>query len=242
MTFSYDGTNYQGLQLQPDFDTVQAQIEKALLHITRQEVRIHCCGRTDAGVHAMGMTAHFDLPDDRDPLRLRIGMNAVMPHDIRVIDVQAVDDEFHARFDATHKEYRYFIWLADVLPPFKRFYYLHDRRKLDIEAMRKAAEYLVGEHDFKAFCATAPGQGGRLGTIRTVYKIDITQNNEELVVAVDGSGFLYKMVRTIVGFLLRVGRGELMPEDALYYLESKTRTAAIPSAPARGLHMWQIWY
>lgn len=242
MTFSYDGTNYQGLQVQPKHTTVQGELEKALHHITRQTVRIHCCGRTDAGVHGRAMVAHFDLSDERDSRRFRIGLNAVLPPDIRVYKVDRVPDSFHARFDAAHKEYRYFIWNADVIPPFKRLYALHDRRKLDVDRMREAAAYLVGEKDFKAFCCNAPGQGGRHGTVRTVYKIEIRKKGNELVIIVDGSGFLYKMVRTMVGFLMRVGRGEMEPADTLTLLKNRVRTADIPSAQAHGLHMWKIWH
>lgn len=242
ITFSYDGTNYQGLQVQPNAVTVQGELERAMHRITRQEMRIHCCGRTDAGVHGRAMVAHFDLNDVRDPIKLRIGLNAVLEVDIRVDEIELVDDSFHARFDPTHKEYRYFIWNADVIPPFKRLYYLHDRRPLDVERMREAAAYLVGEKDFKAFCCSAPGQGGRDGTVRTINKIEIRKDGDELVVIVDGSGFLYKMVRTIVGFLMRVGRGEMEPASALTRLENRVRTADIPSAQAHGLFMWQIWY
>ena len=242
MKFSYDGTHFQGLQVQPNHTTVQGELERAVQHITRQEVRIHPCGRTDTGVHGRAMVAHFDLNDVRDSGKLRIGLNAVLPPDIRIYKIEQVDDAFHARFNADHKEYRYFIWNDDVMPPFKRLYCLHDRRKLDVERMRQAAEYLIGEKDFKAFCCNAPGQGGRYGTVRTINKLEIRKKGNELTVIVDGSGFLYKMVRTIVGFLMRVGRGEMEPEAALTLLKNRVRTADIPSAQAHGLHMWQIWY
>lgn len=242
ITFSYDGTNFAGLQVQPNQTTVQGELERALLHITRQEMRVQPCGRTDTGVHARAMVAHFDLNDVRDPLKMRIGLNAVLPPDIRIDKIELVSDEFHARFNSKHKEYRYFIWNGEVIPPFKRLYYLHDRRKLDVERMRAAAVHLVGEKDFKAFCCNSPGQGGRFGTVRTIYKVEIRKKGNEVVVIVDGSGFLYKMVRTIVGFLGRVGRGEMEPEDALTLLENCERTADIPSAQAHGLFMWQIWH
>jgi tRNA pseudouridine38-40 synthase len=242
ITFSYDGTNFQGLQVQPNQVTVQGELERALLHITRQQVRPHACGRTDTGVHARAMVAHFDLDDVRDVVRFRVGLNAVLPPDIRVHEIELVGDDFHARFNSLHKEYRYFIWNADVMPPFKRLYALHDRRPLDIERMREAAAHLVGEQDFKSFCCNAPGQGGRDGTVRTIYKLEIRQEGDEITIVVDGSGFLYKMVRTIAGFLMRVGRGEMEPSDTLRYLENRTRTAEIPSAQAHGLFMWQIWY
>lgn len=241
MTIAYDGTDYAGWQIQPGERTVQAEIENVLERLTGRKIRIHHSGRTDAGVHAKGQVAHFDLSIRMELWRLQNGLNALLPPDIRIMKLQKVAADFHSRFNAVGKEYRYFIWNGPAVPPELRLYRLHERRKLNITAMKQAAQLLVGEHDFAAFTANPKREIG--GTVKTVTKITISRSREgDVQICVEGKGFLYKMVRSIAGFLLRVGVGELKPEDANRFLSATSRTNEIPTAKPQGLFLWRVVY
>lgn len=241
MTIAYDGTNYAGWQVQPRKNTVQAEIERVLEQLTGERIRIHHSGRTDAGVHAKGQVAHFDLNKKIDPSSFRYSLNSLMNPDVRIMKIQKVQDDFHSRFSATGKEYRYLIWNGPAVPPELRLYRLHEHRKLDLHAMKRAAECLVGEHDFAAFTANPRRAIG--GTVKTVRKITVTRSRVgDVTICVEGKGFLYKMVRSIAGFLLRVGVGELQAEDAKKFLDAKERTNKVPTAKALGLFLWKVTY
>lgn len=241
---SYDGTAYFGWQTQPGFPSVQETIEQVLAGIVKApKVDIHSSGRTDHGVHAHGQVFHVDLVTRMTERSLKMALNANgrLPPDIRALSVKEVDPHFHARFDAKRKEYRYYVWNTRLLPPNKRLYNAHIVRPLDVEAMRKAISYLVGTHDFVAFAANAnrPIES----TVRTIFEFDVTKRGSRICFRVQGSGFLYKMVRSLVGFLLRVGSGKEKPEAVLPLLEpGNKRTARVPSAPAAGLTLWRVWY
>lgn len=244
MICSYDGTNYFGWQTQPGFTSVQETIEQVLAGIVKApKVNIHSSGRTDHGVHAHGQVFHVDLKTWMTVRSLKMALNANgrLPPDIRVLSVQEVAPTFHARFDAKRKEYRYYVWNTRILPPNKRLYNAHIVRPLDVEAMRKAVRYLIGTHDFAAFAANAnrPIES----TVRTIYDFEIAKRGSQICFRVQGNGFLYKMVRSLVGFLLRVGSGKESPETVLSLLEpGNVRTARVPSAPAAGLTLWRVWY
>lgn len=241
LTIAYDGTNYSGWQVQPRKTTIQGEVERAIEKMAGRHIRIHHSGRTDAGVHAKGQVAHFDLKEPVDTGRFMNGLNAHLETDIRIMKMEKVPSDFNARYDAVSKEYRYFVWNGQSVPPELRLYRLHERRKLDLKAMRAAAEQLVGKHDFAAF--TANPQREIEGTVKTVTDIKITRTREgDLTIAVIGEGFLYKMVRSIAGFLLRVGIGELRPEDAKRFLKAGTRTNKVPTAKALGLFLWRVNY
>jgi tRNA pseudouridine38-40 synthase len=241
LTIAYDGTNYAGWQVQPGKTTIQGEVERAIEQMAGRHIRIHHSGRTDAGVHAKGQVAHFDLKEPVDPGRFMNGLNAHLETDIRIMKMEKVRPDFNARYDAVSKEYRYFIWNGQSVPPELRLYRLHERRKLDLKAMRAAAEMLIGKHDFAAF--TANPQREIEGTVKTVTDITIKRTREgDLTIAVTGEGFLYKMVRSIAGFLLRVGIGELRPEDAKRFLKAGTRTNKVPTAKALGLFLWRVNY
>jgi tRNA pseudouridine38-40 synthase len=241
ITVAYDGTNYGGWQIQPNRPTIQEEIEKVLEKITCTKIRIHHSGRTDAGVHAKGQVAHFDLEKKMEPWRLQNGLNGLLPPDIRIMKLQKVNNDFHARFSATGKEYRYFIWNGPAVPPELRLYRLHECRRLNIGAMKEAAQVLVGEHDFAAFTANPKREIG--GTVKTVTKITVTRSREgDVKICVAGKGFLYKMVRSIAGFLLRVGTGELEAGDGLRFLQAAERTNRVPTAKALGLFLWKVDY
>ncbi len=237
---SYDGTGYFGWQVQPNAVTVQEKIEKVLLQLSGEVIKIHGSGRTDRGVHARGQVAHFDLRKSFTPKALGRGLNALLPDDIRIMRIENVATDFHARKHVAEKEYRYFIWNDVVLPPNRRFDHLRVGQALDVDAMRKAAAYLVGRHDFAAFSANP--KDFVESTVRTVFQLDLRKNGKEIIVIAKGEGFLYKMVRSLAGWLLRVGKGEVTPEDTETMLESKFRTSDVPTAKALGLYLWSVKY
>ncbi len=237
---AYDGTAYAGWQLQPDRATIQGELEAALTRLTGERPRVHGGGRTDAGVHARGQVAHLDIEAARAEDRLGLGLNAVLPPDIRVWRVRRVPASFHARFRATHKEYRYRIWNGPVADPCQARVRTHVRRPLDPAAMAAAARSLVGRHDFAAFAANPDREID--GTVRTLYRLDIRRRGPELEIRAVGDGFLYRMVRSLAGYLVRVGAGELDPGTAPVILASRLRTARVPTAPPEGLTLWRIAY
>jgi len=240
ITLAYDGTDYGGWQIQPNSPTVQAQVEKAVHAITQEQVKIHGSGRTDQGVHARRQVAHMDLEKPRAPEVLLRGLNARLPPDIRIAKVAEVAQTFHARKSVKEKEYRYFIWNAPVMDPFHLRYKLHVRRPLDVAAMRAGAACLVGRHDFAALTAN-PNREVE-STVRTVFACDVKKRGADVVLVVRGEGFLYKMVRSMAGLLVRVGQGELPPEDVRRILLSRERTARVPTALPQGLFLWNVRY
>ena len=240
VTVGYDGTNYSGWQLQPDKCTVQGQMERALFELSGQEIRLHSSGRTDRGVHARAQVVHFDLASDIHPDKLVVGMNRFLQHDIRVLKATRAKPDFDARMSATGKEYRYFIWNERHMPPHLRLYNTHIYRPLDLARMQEAAAHLVGRHDFASFSAN-PGHE-REGTERTIYALKWMKKGSQYTLIARGDGFLFKMVRSLAGFMIRVGVGDLNAHDAVTILNSKTRTARVPTAHPQGLFLWQVYY
>jgi tRNA pseudouridine38-40 synthase len=237
---TYDGTGYSGWQVQPNGVTVQEKIEGALNRLTSEKVKIHGSGRTDQGVHARRQVAHFDLAADLAPQDLLKAVNALLPPDIRLLKAERVPADFHARRQAKEKEYRYFIWNDEMMPPFYRHYRMHVRRRLDVSAMQKASGYLIGEHDFAAF--TANPNRVIESTVRNLFALRVMKHGSEIVIVAKGEGFLYRMVRSLAGFLIRVGEGALAPEEAKTILLSKVRTARVPTAHPQGLFLWNVTY
>lgn len=254
LLIAYDGTAYNGWQRQPSgLPSVQQTIEEALLPFARHGkapvpadagYTVIGSGRTDAGVHARGQVAHVDMDRDIAPVALRRALNASLPEDIRVLDAAVAAPDFHAQFSTCGKEYRYFIWNGETLPPHRRLYAAHVRNALDLEAMREAAARFVGEHDFAAFTVN-PHREVRT-TVRTVFAVDIVASAEAfgtlVEIRVRGGGFLYKMVRSIAGFLIAVGLGRERPEAIDEVLASRVRTARVESAPPQGLFLWSVDY
>ncbi len=244
MTCAYDGTAYFGWQTQPGYPSVQETIEQTLATIVKAEkVDIHSSGRTDHGVHARAQVFHCDLITRMTERSLKMALNAHgrLPPDIRITSCREVGPDFHARFSAKRKEYRYYVWNTRLMPPNKRLYHAHIVRPLDLDAMRQAMALFIGEHDFAAFSAN-PNRP-IASTVRTIYAFEVTKSGSQLCFRVQGNGFLYKMVRSLVGFLLRVGSGLERPEAVAELLApGNPRTARVPSAPACGLTLWQVWY
>jgi tRNA pseudouridine38-40 synthase len=240
LVLAYDGTDFFGWQYQPGCRTVQGAVESALAKLTGGTVRVHSCGRTDAGVHAAGQTAHFDLVRPWESAALLKGLNALLPDDVRILKLARARPAFHSRYDAKGKEYRYTVWNAPVESPLHRRQALFIRTPLDLDAMRRAAALLEGTHDFAAFSANPHREIG--GTVRTLHRLAVTRRGPLVTVSAIGDGFLYKMVRSLAGHLLRVGRGAVPAEETLPILESRQRTARVETAAARGLCLWRVFY
>ena len=240
MVVAYDGGAYAGWQVQPGAVTIQGTLEAALQQVASEATRVQCSGRTDAGVHAVGQVAHFDLARAFALDKLQLSLNAVLPDDIRVLQLKRAKPDFHARFSPKGKEYRYFIWNHPVLPPHLRHHHYLVRKPLDVAAMRRAAALLVGKQDFAAFSANPNREIS--GTVRHLHGLVIGRRGHAIVIRASGDGFLYKMVRSLAGFLIRVGAGDLPPESARTILDSKLRTATVPTAPPQGLFLWKVFY
>ncbi|HET7629020.1 MAG TPA: tRNA pseudouridine(38-40) synthase TruA [Bacillales bacterium] len=237
---AYDGTEYSGWQVQPNARTVQAEIESALARIHKgRSVRIHGSGRTDAHVHAHGQMFHFDTELDIPAEGWRRALNAGLPDDVLIRSVVPVDPQFHARFDVKKKEYRYRVLLAPEADVFRRRYTLYMPHKLDVERMRQAGVSLVGTHDFSSFCAANASAADK---IRTLFAVDVIENGDELMFRLQGNGFLYQMVRIIVGTLLEVGTGRREPNEVSAILHGRDRTLAGKTAPGHGLFLWEVSY
>jgi len=243
LTISYDGTAYAGWQVQKIGTGVQELIETALQRLFQQPLRLHSSSRTDTGVHALGMVAHVDLPRDRFRMPIRklpLAINAHLPEDIRIVSASRCRGDFHARFQARGKEYRYFIWNHPVMNPLRRHQAWHVPKPLDLPAMRAAARRLKGKHDFRAFAANRNYEVEH--TVRTLSRCRILREGPLITVVLRADGFLYKMCRSIAGTLVQVGLGRFTPEAVQSMLQEKNRESAGMSAPAHGLTLWKVWY
>ena len=236
---SYDGTEYVGWQVQPNGVSIQSLLEKALLEITREQIRVEGSGRTDSGVHAKAQVAHFDTEAKMAADKFAIAMNMHLPADIRVLYSEECDPSFHARFSAKRKTYRYTVQLGQHSNVFLRNTSLHLHYMPDIEAMETAASYVIGTHDFSAFkCASSAMEN----TIRTVTVSEWKRDGNLLIYTVEGNGFLYNMVRILVGTMLEIGSGKLQPSDLQKAIESGKRSDAGATAPAHGLCLCRVVY
>lgn len=231
LVVAYDGTNYHGWQVQKNGITIESELNRALLELTGEEIQVIGASRTDAGVHALGNIAVFDTLSPIPAGKFCYALNARLPEDVRVMKSDEVPADWHPRKRESRKTYEYRISIGEIQQPVKRLYAYHVYRKLDLEAMRAAAKFLVGEHDFKSFCQ----ENAQVeSTVRTLYEVTI-EEKQDLIVRVTGNGFLYNMVRIIVGTLLEVGYGRITPGKIPQILEAKDRAAAGPTAPAKGL-------
>ncbi|ENH97811.1 pseudouridylate synthase [Gracilibacillus halophilus YIM-C55.5] len=237
----YDGTHFSGYQIQPNVRTVQEELEKVLQKIHKgQFVRVHASGRTDQGVHAMGQVIHFDTDLSIPTEKWEQALNTMLPADIEVLQVSNVYDHFHARYDVKEKEYRYIIVQGKRRDLFRRHYVYCTPHQLDVKAMQEACHILEGTHDFSSFCGSNNNQQD--DKVRTITEAWIDRDEDEFIFRVRGTGFLYNMVRIIVGTLLEIGRGERLPEELETILQVKNRIYAGDTAPAQGLYLWEVFY
>ncbi|MCS7174448.1 tRNA pseudouridine(38-40) synthase TruA [Pseudothermotoga sp.] len=234
---AYDGTNFFGFQTQPSVRTVQGVIENALERIFKTKVNVLVSGRTDTGVHALGQVVVFDSPIDIDEISMKNALNANLPDDVYVRKVIEVDRNFHPRFEAKRRVYHYFIYNAPEPNLFIRHYAWWFPYNLDVQKMRAAASYLEGEHDFKSFIKVEDDES----TVRTIYRIRILRLRKRLIlIRIEGRSFARRMVRNIVGALVKVGTGQWEPEKIKEILEAKSRSVAPATAPAHGLYFYSV--
>lgn len=239
LTIAYDGTNYCGWQVQPNGITVEEVVNKALKKLTGEDIQVIGASRTDSGVHALANVAVFDTHTTIPPERISYALNQRLPEDIVIVKSEEVAEDFHPRYCDCSKTYEYHILNTRIPIPTKRLTNYFVSYDLDVEKMRKAAGYLIGEHDFVSFCNVRTDVED---TVRTVTELEILKDGEEITIRISGNGFLYNMVRIIVGTLIRVGRGFYEPEKVKEILEAKDRKAAGVTAPPHGLILAEIRY
>jgi tRNA pseudouridine38-40 synthase len=243
LTIAYDGSGYAGWQVQKTGIGVQQKIEEALTKLFPSVRRIHGSSRTDTGVHALGMVAHVEIPpaEFKMPVaKVALALNSFLPEDIRIVSAVRCPEEFHARFDASGKQYRYFVWNHTAMNPLLKHLAWQVPQKLDLAAMRAASQLFVGKHDFKSFAATRNYEMET--TVRTLTRCDIRRSGPLLTFIIEGDGFLYKMCRGIAGTLVQTGRGKFTSKQLKAMLAARDRREAGMSAPAHGLVLWKVYY
>ncbi len=239
LVLEYDGTRYAGFQRQSNAITVQAELESAIHRLTGEDVRVTAAGRTDAGVHAVGQVVGFTTRSRLSIVDMQRALNALLPLDIAVRDMRLVDADFHARFSAVRRTYRYTVLNTPVRSPLLRRTTCHVSAPLNVAAMHEAAQALVGQHDFAAFGGPMRRGGS---TVRTVYRVTCRREGDLVLVEIEANAYLSRMVRHIVGTLLAVGRGALSTADVAAILAAKDRRRAPNAAPAQGLCLVDIGY
>jgi tRNA pseudouridine38-40 synthase len=245
LLIAYDGTAYAGWQRQAHLPTIQGVLEEKIALMTKAPILLHGAGRTDAGVHALGMVANFHTPLTIPPLGLVKGLNSMLPEDIRILKAEEVDPEFHARFRAHGKVYAYQFLCCPILFPHHRLYYANIPGPLDLSVMVEALATLVGEHDFASFEATGSRDlticGGR-GAVRRIHAANLEQLGEGWAMVIQGDGFLRHMIRNIAGTLFEVGQGKRTLADFLEIVAARDRSRAGMTAPAKGLFLREVFY
>ena len=233
----YDGTMFHGFQTQDNLRTVQEEIEKVLKIITKKETRIFPAGRTDTGVHAVGQVFHFDYEVKMEEWQIKNALNSRLPKDIYIKNIGVVNDDFHARYQATKKSYQYVINLNEFNPLNKNYCYYY-KYKLDVNKMIEASKIFIGEHDFKSFTKNHKLEN----TVRTIYDINFEVENNVIKINFIGNGFLHNMVRIIVAMLIEVGNDRFTIEYLQQAMENKNRKYAPKLAPANGLYLMEVMY
>ena len=236
---AYDGTNYCGWQVQPNEVTLEGVLNETLSDLLNEDIEVVGASRTDSGVHSDGNYCIFDTETHIPAPKIAYALNQRLPEDISIVKSDEVDEDWHPRYQNSMKTYQYTIINRDMPDPVRRLYTYFTYSKLDVDKMKEAAEFLVDEHDFAAFCST----GSQVeNTVRTIESLEVTQNGDEIAIIAKGNGFLYNMVRIIAGTLLEVGEGKLEPSDMEDIIASKDRGRAGKTAVARGLRLVEIKY
>ncbi len=239
LVVEYDGTNYVGWQVQPNGISVQQVIEETFKNVFGEEIKLVASGRTDSGVHATAQHAHFDTNLTIDASRICYGLNSKLPKDIKIVKSFEVAQDFHARYNTKNKTYKYSVYTSEIERPLFERFAVRVNLGLNVDKMREGARLIEGEHDFISFCASGSSVKS---TVRTVYKIDILTDDEKIDFVVEGNGFLYNMVRIIVGTLLELGYGKIGLEDISNALSGKNRSALGKTMPAKGLCLVAVRY
>ncbi|MBQ4535573.1 MAG: tRNA pseudouridine(38-40) synthase TruA [Clostridia bacterium] len=241
LTIQYNGKNFAGWQIQPNTRTVESVLEDAISNLLQEKISLFASGRTDSGVHAIAQTAHFETNSNIPVEKLHFAINSKLPKDVAITSAKEVSSAFHARFDVKKKTYMYKLYASEVnLPLYDGFALRVHPKVLDkIEDMKKAASAFVGTHDFSGFCSVNTAVKD---FVRTIYDIEIKQNGIEIEIFVTGNGFLYNMVRIIVGTLLDVAMGKTNPSNIPAIIASKDRRLAGETVKAEGLYLWRVGY
>jgi tRNA pseudouridine38-40 synthase len=239
ITIEYNGGAYSGWQRQKNAISIQEILEVAIETVMQQKIALVASGRTDKGVHAIGQMAHFDASKTIAPIKILLATNTLLPEDIRIRECGKVSDEFHAQFFAKRKTYVYRIYVSQTLRPLKKDFAERVHPPLDENLMRLGAEKLIGEHDFVAFSSMARSVKT---TIREIYRLDITRDGEDITFEIEGNGFIYNMVRIIIGTLVNIGKGILSPDIINEMLSTGNRNLGGKTFPARGLCLTRVEY
>lgn len=242
IVIAYDGTNYGGWQVQKNTVSIQSLIESALSRILRTKTSLCGSGRTDAGVHSLGQTAHFVTEANIHPSRILFSLNGLLPTDIRILSIERVPLEFHARYSATAKIYHYHLHLDPIPDPFKHLYSYHVPHPVDIALLKQTVKHFIGTHDFSSFANEGHQGSAAKNAVRTIYRIDVVDEPGGVRLEFEGNGFLYKMVRNIVGTLLDVCAGKIPKESIPEIFAAKDRRKAGRAAPPHGLYLMEVKY
>lgn len=239
MTFSYDGTNFNGYQKQNGYRTVEEELENALFFINNhQETCVVSSGRTDKGVHALCQKAHFDISVNITDYKLKRALNSNLPDDIHVISVLQVEDDFHARYMVKKKTYKYYLNMGEYSPQERNYVYQYCKN-LNVDNMKKAIKYFVGVHDFKSF---TPNKDKRNNYVREIYNANIEVDNNKIIFTFEGNGFIKYQIRNMVGYLIKIGEGKKTVDSIPCVLESKNRSLASITAHSEGLWLVDVEY
>jgi tRNA pseudouridine38-40 synthase len=239
---SYDGTSYAGFQIQKHSITIQSALQEAFFRRFQNPIMVTGASRTDSGVHALGQVVHFEHEGIEDLNYFLHQINSLLPKDIRILSIQEVPFSFHSRYDSKKKTYYYYVTPIQHLPPFGREYFLTLPAKIDLNAMKEASKAFIGTHDFRAFAHHADIGCAKNKPIKTIYRFDWIQESEKIRIEIEGTGFLHKMVRNMMGTLIDVGMGKIAKENIPSILISKDRKKAGQTAPAHPLFLAKIDY
>lgn len=242
LTISYDGTSFSGWQIQPNGISIQQLIEQAIKVILRNPVKVVGAGRTDAGVHALAQIAHFFCEVEIDPYKFINSVNALLPKEIRIKKIERVSPDFHAQRSAAGKIYHYHLWLDKVQSPFHRLYTYHVHEKIDLALLKQAATQFIGTHDFTSFANEAHAGAAQVNPVRCIKRLDVVPQDGGVRLEFEGDGFLYKMVRNIVGTLIEVARGKRTADEIEQIFLARDRRKAGTAVPPHGLFLVEVFY